>query len=232
VEILTPDRVGSALGVECADAGILAEASPVAVGLPLRLLAVEDGTPQVNLLPPEIKQKRAVRRHVLIAAVCAASLLVVMALWVMGLRLKIENRCENLVGQKATEGFEETVALVTQHHQVDARIEQVSQGQGRLEEVLKTQRQIDWPGLLVDVRDVTPKSLWLTRLISGASEPPEMLIDGWSVSYRDISLFVNKLNRSPYITSATVVKSGREELEGRMYFVYQIRCALDAKVGI
>ena len=228
VDIVTAEQAALALGVECDDPAVLAGASPAAVGLALRLVGQEDGTPGVNLLPAQVSQKRVVRRHALIAAACTAGVLVVMALAGIGLRFKIESVWSSLgrEREKVADSFAEVVSLVAQQRQMDAQIERVSKEHGQLGKILQSQHQVDWPGVLGDIRDVRPQSLHVTRLTSRESEKPELLIDGFSFNYGAVSLFTNKLNQSGHITSATVVKSGQESANGRTYFVYQIRCTL------
>jgi len=229
--ITTADQVGSALGVECDNPAVLAEASPSAVGLALRLLGEEDGTPQVNLLPPQITQRRVVRRQALITAVCAAVVLLVTALVVMGLIVRTERLRGNIIDKQKAHSLKETVALVTEQNYLDARIQQITKARERLDVVCKTQCQIDWPGLLADVRSATPSSVFITRLIGRQSEKSDLVIDGFSFNYGAVNLFTSRLNQSRHMSSATVVKSSQEEAEGRMYFVYQIRCTLEAKTG-
>ena len=228
VDIVTAEQAALALGVECDDPAVLAAASPAAVGLALRLVGQEDGAPQVNLLPAQVGQKRVARRHALLAAACVAGVLGVMALAGVGLRFKVEGLWRSLgrEREKVADSFAEMVSLVAQQRQMDAQIAQVSKEHGELGKILESQHPVNWPGVLGDIRDVRPQSLHVTRLTSGESAKPELLIDGFSFNYGAVSLFANKLNQSGHITSATVVKSGQEGANGRTYFVYQIRCTL------
>ena len=203
----------------------------MALGLAVGLLS-EDGSPRVNLLPPHIMQKRAVRRQVLITAVCAAAVLVLMAVLTMGLISRIDSLQGQITRAKAGHSIRDTIALVAEQKQVEARIKQISQGHERLGGIIKAPGQIDWPGVLADVRDVTPQSLYITRLASQVSDKPEMVIEGFSFGYAAIDQFTKNLNQSKHIASATMVRSGQEGLEGKTYFSYQIRCALGAKTGI
>jgi len=230
-EILTSEQVGASLGVECRDPALLAKASPTAVGLAVRLLVAEGATPRVNLLPTAIVQRRVARKYTLIAAAVAAAALVVMAMAAMGLTLRTEGLRRDLLQKREAGHFDEMVNLLTQHRNTKARIDDLSAGNRRIEEVLKAQRKIDWPGLLDDIRSGTPAGVYITRLTSAESERPELVIEGFSFQSGTLHLFTNRLNESERVASATLVKSDQEALQGKPYFVYLIRCLMESKEG-
>jgi hypothetical protein len=232
VEVLTLQHVAADLVAEVADPAILAQTSATAVGLAVRLLGRDEDVPPLNLLPFQIVQRRIAVRHGLIAAVCGAVVLLVMGLGALGLKARTASLAGALDNRKATHGLSETMALMVEHRKLQTQIDQLSKGHTRLEEALRTERQVDWPGLLDDVRNLRPQGLRVTRLSCVSGERLEMLIDGWSLNYGAINQFTKKLDQSTHIASATVVKSGQQDVNGRPYFIYQVRCTLQVKVGI
>ncbi len=232
VDVLTAEHMADDLVAEAAAPAILAETSATAVGLAVRLLGHDEDVPPLNLLPFQIVQKRVAVRHGLIAAVCGAVVLLVMGLCAMGLKAKTASLAGTLDNQKATHGLSETMTLMTEQRLLQTRIDQLSKGRSRLEEALRTERQVDWPGLLDDLRILRPQGLRVTRLSCVNGEKLEMLVDGWSMNYGAINQFTKKLDQSNHVASASVVKSGQQDVNGRPYFIYQVRCTLQVKVGI
>lgn len=231
VEILTPVQIGPALGVECPDPALWAKASPSAVGLAMRLLEAEAFAPGVNLLPPEVTQRRTARRASLIAALVAAAALAVMAGLATGLAVRTEGLRRDLAQKREVGRIDAMVDLVVRHRDTKARIDALSAGLGRIEEILQTQRRIDWTGVLDDVRNGTPEGVYVTRLASTESGRPELVVDGFSFQSGAPYGFAQRLHASGRIAAATLVKSGQETAGDRPYFVYRIRCVMRCQEG-
>lgn len=196
--------------------------SPVAVGLAMKLLGT-DGTIKINLLPEEPPEVKSAKKDALIAANITAAILVLMILVAGGLSFMTTKTNKKIVHKKRTEMSRSTNSLLKEQEMLEARIEQLSEGPGQMNSIENLHHDIDWTGLLNDVRNATPRTARITRLLS--KDALKMSLEGQTLSYESVHLFVNMLNKSEHIDSASLVEAEKDEDDGGLVR-YSINCSL------
>ena len=76
---------------------------------------------------------------------------------------------------------------------------------------------------LTDIQNCTPKNVRITKLYDNGNS--EMRLEGMALSYESVRLFVNMLNRSDYISSASMTDATKNEQAGGV-IMYIINCSL------
>jgi len=202
------------------------EPSVVAVGLAMGLLNRNGSSLRVNLLPPESAEVKALKKHALITANIAAVLAFLMILAAGALGLMTNKVNENITRIKQTRLSQDAHTLFGEEELIDAQIKQLSELPKRLERILSSRRDIDWAALLNDIRTRTPKTVRITDLLSKGE--PKMYLQGLALSYEAIRLFVDMLNKSGHIESASLIKTEKDD-ENERSIRYEINCSLIAR---
>jgi len=180
-----------------------AKPSVVAIGLAMKLLAASDSNLRVNLLPRDVVEVKSLKKHALITANIIAAVLLVMVLAVGGLMLKIEKVNENIARKKQEQSLQDISELRREERLLDGRIKQLSEGPGKLNKILSSRHDSDWPGLLNDLRNRTPKTVCITNLKSSGNS--RIFLEGLALSYESVHLFVNMLDESEHLDSASLI---------------------------
>lgn len=115
-----------------------------------------------------------------------------------------------------------THQLLKEQESVDRHIAQLSDRPARLNEILNSRHDIDWARLLGDVRSATPKTVRVMHLFSRGAN---IYLEGQSLSYGAVRLFVNMLNKSEYIDSASLTETEKDDSNGGLV-KYTINCSL------
>jgi Tfp pilus assembly protein PilN len=122
---------------------------------------------QVNLLPPELKQRQATRRTTSVAAIAGAAALALVVLFSFMKSAELSRTQDQLQAQQAV------------NSRVQAQIAELSQF-GDLGAQLQAKQQlvnsvyaneVSWSGILLDVSRVIPADAYLTQF-SGQISPP------------------------------------------------------------
>ena len=82
---------------------------------------------------------------------------------------------------------------------------------------------MDWAGILNDVKNKTPKTIRIINLFS--RDNSTMYMEGMAISYETIHLFVTMLNKSVYISSASLTETTKED-KANGFIMYRIDCTL------
>ena len=183
-------------------------ASVVAAGLAMRLLDVPQPKVKINLLPPESAEVKAVKQHVLITANIIAVILAVMILTVGVLSAALNKKSETIAQLKEDQSQLDTRALLFEQKRVNEQAEGLREKLEKLNGILRSGQVGDWNLILDDIRQATPRSLWITSLTSGRQS--KVFIKGRSVSYEAVRLFVDMLGKSEYIASADLVGAEKD----------------------
>ena len=205
-----------------------AETSLVAIGLAMKLLTPDQGNLRVNLLPPEAAEVKSLKKHALITANIIVAFLFVMVLAIGGLMLKIEKVNENIARKKQQQSLQDISALLKEEQLLDRQIKQLSDGPSKLNEILSSRGDGDWLGLLNDLRSRTPMSVCITNLKS--SENSKMFLEGLALSYESVHLFVNMLDKSEHLDSASLIEAEKDDQEDGLVR-YAISCSLTPAEG-
>ena len=87
---------------------------------------------------------------------------------------------------------------------------------------------MDYSKLLDDIRQRTPRALCITSLFG--DENSRVRIEGRSLSYEAVNLFVDLLGKSELIDSATLIGTEKDEsLAG--FISYSVACSLTKREG-
>lgn len=201
--------------------------SLVAVGLAMKLLGTNACNLGVNLLPQEVTRLRATQKKALITANIVAAMLLIMILAISGLTWKIKKLNEG-ISHKKTHLLQNTPALVGEQLSVNEQINTISNKLNQINGILSSHRDVDWPGLLNDIGKGTPRTVCITCLSSKADS--EMSLEGLALSNEAINLFVDMLNKSEHINSASIVETKRER-DNDGLASYKISCSLTTRKG-
>ena len=199
------------------------KASVVAIGLAIGLLNKNDNDLRINLVPPESAEVRAVKKQIHITVTIIAAVLLFMELAGAGLSLTADKVNRGIAQKKQTEISQDTYSLLKEQELLDRQIKQLSERPARLSSILGSRHATDWANILEDVRNRTPKTLRITNLYS--TDSSMMYLEGLAISYEVIHLFVNMLNNSDYISSASLTETIKgNERDGLIR--YTIDCSL------
>jgi Tfp pilus assembly protein PilN len=198
--------------------------SPVAIGLGMKLLGEDDVGLAINVVPPESAQIRSAKKQVLIAANFIAALVLVMILTAGGFGL-MTNSVEQRINQSKQDGGTQSIhKLLREKEALDRRIKQLSERPELLKNIFASHPAVDWPGLLEDIRSRTPETLRITRLHSNKKDSG-VYLEGLALSYETVHLFVNLLNKSNHIESASLAHT-KKDYEAGDLIRYAINCSL------
>jgi len=199
------------------------KASAVAIGLAMGILNQNDNGLKINLVPPESAEVRAVKKQLFVTAAIIAALPLFMVLTGTGLSLKANNVKEDIAENKQAALSEDTYTLLNEQEKLDRQIKQLSDIPAELSGILGSRPSLDWAGILNDVKKRTPKNIRIMNLFS--RDDYTLYLEGMAISYETIHLFVQMLNNSIYISSASLTETTKEDkLNG--FIMYRIDCVL------
>ncbi len=202
--------------------------SPVAIGLGLKLLGINESNLKINLLPPEAAEVKSFKKDALIAANIAAAATLLMVLTVGGLTVMVKKVNQNITHIKQTQMLRDTHTLFKEQELIERQISILSHRPEQVDRILSLHPDIDWPGLLNDIKKGTPKTVRVTDLSSKGS--PRMALRGLASSYEAVHLFVNMLNKSERVDSASLVGTEKDtDHQGTALVRYAISCSLASK---
>jgi Tfp pilus assembly PilM family ATPase len=199
------------------------KASAVAIGLAIGLLNQNDNGLKINLVPPESAEVRAVKKQLFVTAAIIAAMPLFMVLTGTGLSLRANNVKKDIAENMQSDLSQDTYTLLNEQEKLDRQIKQLSDIPAELSNILGSRPSVDWAGILNDVKKRTPKTIRIINLFSRDSST--MYLEGMAISYEMIHLFVQMLNDSIYISSASLTETTKEE-KGNGFIMYRIDCVL------
>ena len=194
----------------------------VAIGLAMRFFVTSQKNLRLNLLPPETTEIRSTRKEALITANIMAGILSAMILASGGLILATKKLDTNITRRNRSQSLHNITTLLKEQELLDGQIRIISDRTNHLNDILRLRRDVDWFGLLNDIRTTTPKTMQITRLFS--KDCSTMSLEGLALSYEAVRLFVDLLEKSDYIDSASLITTVNDENLGLVR--YTINCAL------
>ena len=203
------------------------ETSVVAIGLAMKLLATDQSNLKINLLPSEAAEVKSFKKHALITGNIISAVLLVMVLAIGGLMFRIKKVNAN-IAHKKQQSSQNISELVKENKLLDRRIKQSSDGPGQLKVILSTHRDSNWVGLLSDLRARAPKTVCITNLFSKGSS--RIFLEGLALSYESVRLFVNMLDKSEHVDSASLIETEKDDEESGLVR-YAISCSLKSREG-
>jgi len=228
LEIITGENTIHQMPIVRTGASEAAGVSPAAVGLAMGLFGTNKTDLSINLIPQEVVETKALKTDTLISANIAAAVLLVVILIVVWLSMAIGKTNKNLVHKKRAELSQQMRTLLTDRELLDGLIKQTV---GRIEsmnKILSSRHNPKWLEILNDVSIATPRTVRITRLTAGGNA--KMLLKGAALSYDDVYLFMDMLNKSKHIKSASLIETEKEKKHDGLVR-YAISCPLAGRKG-
>jgi Tfp pilus assembly protein PilN len=228
LDVRTPENVSQDVAVEQKRASGAGDASIVAIGLAMKLLTKDGADLKINLLPPEATEVKSFKKHAIITANIMAAIVSASVLGMGALGLLIDEVKADILRTKQRHSLQDVSNLIRENIRINTQIEQLSGGPDQLNDILKSRRDLDWTGLLDDLRKNAPKNIRIVSLRSQSKNA--VTIEGLALSYQSVHLFVNMLNRCEHIKSASLIETEKDEQYSGLV-TYTISCALTSNKG-
>jgi Tfp pilus assembly protein PilN len=202
------------------------QSSATAIGLAMGLLVQDKKKLRINLFPSEATQARSLKKQALITANVVAAILFIMVMIGAALELIATNLNVNIDRAKLKHPPQHISMLVQQNKSLEKQIKQLSGQYNQLNGLLGSCRDISWPDILEGIKNNTPNTVCITDLFCSGSNT--MSLEGLALSYDVISTFINTLEKSGQIGSASLVEAGKDTKYEEL-IKYEISCALTSK---
>lgn len=207
----------------------IASAPITVVGLAMRQLGVAGLKISIDLIPPEAEEVKATKRFVLITANLAAAVLLFMIIaggvvraQLVKTQTAMEERKKNTL---EGEGIEH---LLRQQHTMNSMIADLKEKRASVAGIFEDDNISLWAGILDEIRQVTPKTLYITRL--AFADGSKIVIEGNALSFKSIHIFGELLGQAKFMESARVIETNKNyEVEGLV--AYSIECVLAGRKG-
>jgi Tfp pilus assembly protein PilN len=158
----------------------------------------------------------------------AAAILLLMMLAVGGSIWKLDKTNQD-INRKKSRMLQDTRSLVQKRKSVGEQVKTVSARLDRINEILESRCDINWPGLLSDIAKTRPKTVCVTSLSNRTGS--QMSLKGLAVSNEDVYLFVDRLSKSEHIRSASIFETKKDK-DNNGLVSYEIRCDLTTRKGV
>jgi Tfp pilus assembly protein PilN len=128
---------------------------------------------------------------------------------------------KKVIHTKQTELSQDTLTLLRQQELLDGQISVLSGRLDNINNVLGSRHDLQWTCILNDIRRVTPRTVRITNLSS--VDNSRICLKGSALSYEAVYLFMNMLNKSGRIASASLIGTEKSnDIEGLVS--YAIDC--------
>ena len=161
-----------------------------------------------------------------LTSIAMAAMLLIMGLSVMGLKVLVNDVSTRIAAKKPQSAVGE---VVQERGQIESQIEQVGKIPTMLTDNLASQKDVNWSGILSDIKTNRPKGVGLTSLDS--KNKFEVSIKGQALTYSDVTGYVGRLGQTVNIESAKVKTADRKG-GYNSHYVYEIMCKLKTTTGI
>jgi Tfp pilus assembly PilM family ATPase/Tfp pilus assembly protein PilN len=200
--------------------------SATAIGLAMGLLTQHKEKLNINLIPSKVIQARSLKNQILITANIAAAFIFIMVMIgavfaMIAIKLNV-----NIAHAKLKQPQQDISILVQRNKHLEKQIKQLSKQYDRLNELSSSNRDIDWSGILENIKNSAPNTICITNL--SCFDNTIMSIEGLALSYDATNTFVNVLENSQQIASASLIKAGKDSKYQEL-IRYEISCALNPK---
>jgi len=203
--------------------------SVAAIGLALKLLEPNQNNLNINLLPSETAEVKSLKRHALITGNIISMLILVIVLAIGGLMFKINRVNANIAQTKQQQKSLQNLSnLIKESKLLDVRIEHLSEMPNQLKKISKAHRHSDWFGFLNDLGSRAPKTVCITDVFSQSKSG--VCLKGLALSYESVHLFVNMLDKSEHVDSASLEEAEKYNEESELVR-YSISCSLKSREG-
>jgi Tfp pilus assembly protein PilN len=181
---------------------------------------------QVNLLPPEIRERQRIRRQTFMVAFAGAAVMALLVLLYFIQVIRLSDVNEDLQTQRAENAqLEQEIADLQRFQELRAMLED---RQNLIDGILAN--EVSWSGVLRDISLVIPQSMWLndlsgnvtvsTATVVEGGELPEtglignMQFNGTALDTSTVALWLTRLEEVRGWVNAWLSNASRTILEG------------------
>ena len=207
------------LDTSIAETELTDKPSAIAVGLAMKLLNFPNSGLNINLLPPETSEVKSEGKRTLVIANIAAVvfLLMILSTGFLGLQTKkINNNIKQKQQSQSGCSMNELVSL-------NKQITDISENLSGMSAILSAKSFLRWDQILNEICSTIPKPVQITDISS--EDTSKVLFKGQALSYESIHFFVEMLNNSTYIKSASLIGTERDDEESGLV-TYSVNCSL------
>ena len=116
-----------------------------------------------------------------------------------------------------------TQILLYEQVSLNEQIANISEILSGMSAILSTKSFLRWDQILNEIRSTIPKPVRITNLFSENNS--NVLFRGQAISYESIHLFVEMLNNSEYIKSASLIGTEKDDEQNGLV-IYSVNCSL------
>lgn len=220
LEIKTPQQACSDTPLADTDSE---KPSVIAVGLAMKLLDFSDGGLNINFVPPDIARMQQAKKQAMVIANIAASILLVMLLSLSFLMFK-EQTVYNEIKKKRQPPLEQAMAaLLNEQLSLNKQIEKITGNLTIINNAVSKEPSLKWAKVLKNISSSVPKKVQLIAITAGSGQT--VTIEGKALTHGDIRVFLDMLNASEYIASASLVTAKLQEQPDNL-LEYSIACTI------
>jgi hypothetical protein len=197
--------------------------SVIAVGLAMKLLNFPNGGLDINLVPPETAEVKSERKHTLIIANVAAAVFLLMILSIGFFGMQAKKVKKNIQQKQQSQLGRNTQTLLNEQVSLNEQITDISENLSGMNAILSTKSFIRWDQILNEIRSTIPKPVRIINLFS--EDNSKVLFRGQALSYESIHLFVEMLNNSAHVKSASLIGTEKDDEQSGLV-TYSVNCSL------
>ena len=116
-----------------------------------------------------------------------------------------------------------TQTLLNEQVSLNEQIANISENLSGMSAILSTKSFLRWDQILNEIRSTIPKPVRITNLFSENNS--NVLFRGQAFSYESIHLFVEMLNNSAHIKSASLIGTEKDDEQSGLV-TYSVNCSL------
>lgn len=223
LDVVTVADVQGHTDIICGQGRATVSGGAEAMGTALRIFERQKGGLDIDLLPEKIKEQGRLRKDVLISANIAAALFFIMLVVVGWLAFSVGETTGKITHTRRRDLTKKTHLFYDEKKTLQEQIELIDSRCKQMNGILGSRLEFRWFDILEVLREATPATVRITSLDYGKGD--KLTMGGTALSYDGVYLFVDMLNKSKHIKSASLVETEKMEKAGDL-IRYNIICSL------
>jgi Tfp pilus assembly PilM family ATPase len=209
--------------IVCEDAAV-DDFSPVAAGMAMKLLDINDSGISINMLPDEISEIRKARNQLVAIANIAAVILLIIFVYIGFLTKKTSNVKDRLSQKTQAPSSIDISLLMRAQADVNDRTREVTRNINTLKNVFKNRVWRNWAFVLGEACAKAPPTIQIQEI--RARDLSTIHIKGLAISYNAVNDYVNRLTSCKTISSAQLADAKQNTKYGYGMVDYLVICSL------
>lgn len=197
--------------------------SLVPIGLAMSLFETNESGLKINLIPRESSEVKILKKQLVTTAFITVFISTILLLAGNGLSFMAKKTAEYTTKRKQKEISKDTYSLLNEHEYLDRQIKILSERPNQISKILDSQVSVDWAGIMTDIKKRTPKTVRIVKFYN--TNTNGFRLEGLSLSYESVRLFVDLLNKSEFIRTASLTETIKNEHTDGLV-MYIINCSL------